>query len=562
MAELNVSKKTIAEFFGSMDNKRFIIPDYQRPYKWEIENCETLWNDLEFFFHNEGSKKESTYFLGTIVSYGNENGNKEIIDGQQRITSLMLLLRAFYKKLESMPQDDEVNGLKKQIGKCLWDIDELSENVTDFSTIHILSEVATEENNEIFHHILQTGNADNKNKDNYSTNYLFLKEKCDEYAKNEPLNWKKFCICILKKCIILPIECDTQDTALTIFSTLNDRGLPLSDSDIFKAQLYRKSEDRKEFTETWKELTQICENANITIDDIFRYYMHILRARDGNASKEIGLRRFYTENKSSQLNKVDISEIITLADFWKFIYLGYTGSDTDYQLSQKSKQWINCLWCYPNEYWKYAVSVFFMKYKDCENFTDIFEQMLSKILSYLFAKFIDKPTVNAIKDDIFKACVEFEKSTTHQYQYDMDLNSEIFSQKISEHSSSKMSKALLLLHAYLNENQKSLITDKFHIEHIFPTKWQSTNYNGWDEQDAKTYLNNFGNKIIFENRLNIQAGNGYFGKKKEKYSQSKIEVVKELANYPKDDWLKEDIIEREKRIKDDLINFFKKHQNA
>lgn len=563
MAELNVSKKTIAEFFGAMDNKKFIIPDYQRPYKWEIENCETLWNDLEFFFHNEGSKKESTYFLGTIVSYGNENGNKEIIDGQQRITSLMLLLRAFYKKLEGMPQDDEVNGLKKQIGKCLWDIDELSENVTDFSTIHILSEVATEENNEIFHHILQTGNADNKNKDNYSTNYLFLKEKCDEYAKNEPLNWKKFCICILKKCIILPIECDTQDTALTIFSTLNDRGLPLSDSDIFKAQLYRKSEDRKEFTETWKELTQICEKANITIDDIFRYYMHILRARDGNAGKEIGLRRFYIENKSSQLNKVDISEIITLANFWKFIYQNYKNSDIEYKFSFNSKKWLNCLWYYPNEYWKYAVSVFFMKYKDDDNFESIFEQMLENLLAFSFSRFIDKPTVNAIKDDIFKACVSFEKSANHQYQYDVDLNSKLFSQKISEHSSSRITRALLILHAYLNENQKDLIDDNFEIEHIFPTKWQNTNYNGWKKDDANTYLNNIGNKIVFEKKLNIQAGNGYFGNhKKTEYAKSKIEVVKELANYPKDDWLKEDIIERENQIKSDLIKFFKSNQSS
>ncbi|MFB6348791.1 DUF262 domain-containing protein [Moraxella sp. ZJ142] len=560
MAELNVSKKTIAEFFGSMDNKRFIIPDYQRPYKWEIENCETLWNDLEFFFQNEGNKKESTYFLGTIVSHGNEKGNKEIIDGQQRITSLMLLLRAFYKKLENMPQDDEVNGLKKQIGKCLWDIDELSENVTDFSTIHILSEVVTEENNEIFHHILQTGNADNKSKDAYSTNYLFFKDKCDEYAKNAPLNWKKFCICILKKCIILPIECDTQDTALTIFSTLNDRGLPLSDSDIFKAQLYRKSKDRKEFSETWKELAQICEKANITIDDIFRYYMHILRARDNNSGKEIALRRFYMDDKSAQLNKVDITELITLANFWKFIFLDYTIDDIDYKVSQKSKQWIDCLWHYPNEYWKYAVSVFFMKYKDSDNFTVIFEKMLEKLTAFLFAKFIDKPTVNAIKDDIFKTYVGFEKSSDYHYEYKIELDSEIFAQKISEHSSSRMTKALLLLHAYLNESQEKLILNNFDIEHIFPVKWQNTNYNGWQKDDADAYLNNLGNKIVLEKKLNTQAGNGYFGKKKEKYSQSSIEVVKELANYPKDDWLKDDIFKREQQIKEDLIAFFHKNR--
>lgn len=560
MAELIVNKKSISELFS---NSHFLVPDYQRPYEWDTENCETLWNDIVDFFYNQESDDDN-YFLGTIVYYPNKK-QIELIDGQQRTTSLMLLLRAFYKQLEEMPEDEQVIGLKNQLAPCLWDINKISQKVNDKSKIHITSEVITEQDNLIFREILENGIANPKHKDNYSKNYLFFQEKCCEFAQKNPMDWKELCITIISQCIILPIECDTQDTALTIFSTLNNRGLPLSDADIFKAQLYRKNENtesRKEFTDTWKDFTQICKQANMSIDDIFRYYMHILRARDGNSSKEIGLRKFYMDNKSAQLNKVEISELISLADFWKFIYLGYTGSDTDYQLSQKSKQWINCLWCYPNEYWKYAVSVFFMKYKDCENFTDIFEQMLSKILSYLFAKFIDKPTVNAIKDDIFKACVEFEKSTTHQYQYDMDLNSEIFSQKISEHSSSKMSKALLLLHAYLNENQKSLIADKFHIEHIFPTKWQSTNYNGWDEQDAKTYLNNFGNKIIFENRLNIQAGNGYFGKKKEKYSQSKIEVVKELANYPKDDWLKEDIIEREKRIKDDLINFFKKNQSS
>ena len=40
-------------------------------------------------------------------------------------------------------------------------------------------------------------------------------------------------------------------------------------------------------------------------------------------------------------------------------------------------------------------------------------------------------------------------------------------------------------------------------EHIFPKKWQTTNYNGWDEKDAQAYLDCFGNKIVFEKKLNI-----------------------------------------------------------
>ncbi len=93
-------------------------------------------------------------------------------------------------------------------------------------------------------------------------------------------------------------------------------------------------------------------------------------------------------------------------------------------------------------------------------------------------------------------------------------------------------------------------------------KWQNTNYNGWQKQDANYYLDNLGNKIVFEYKLNRQAGNGYFGNhKKIEYANSKIEVVKELANHPKDDWLKEDIIEREKKIKSDLIAFFNKNKS-
>ncbi|WP_315058734.1 DUF262 domain-containing protein, partial [Chryseobacterium indoltheticum] len=104
MPELHVSKKTIGKLFSEIQNKKFVIPDYQRPYRWNIEKCETLWTDIENFSQGE-AKNGADYFLGTIVSFINEKRDQEIIDGQQRITSFMLLLRAFYKKLEDMTED-------------------------------------------------------------------------------------------------------------------------------------------------------------------------------------------------------------------------------------------------------------------------------------------------------------------------------------------------------------------------------------------------------------------------------------------------------------------------
>ena len=116
-----------------------------------------------------------------------------------------------------------------------------------------------------------------------------------------------------------------------------------------------------------------------------------------------------------------------------------------------------------------------------------------------------------------------------------------------------MTRALLLLYAYLDENQTKLINNNFDIEHIFPKKWQNTNYNGWERDDADLYLDN---KTIFEKRLNIQAGNQYFALKKNKYAESEIATVQSLSKYPKSDWVKEDIEKREKDVINKLITFF------
>lgn len=563
MAELHVSKKSISKLLSEMQNKKFIIPDFQRPYKWDKEKCETLWNDIENFTLTD-AKLGSDYFLGTIVSYTNEDRNQEIIDGQQRITSFFLLLRAFYRKLEVMVEDEDVIGLKNQLAPCIWDINPISQKVSDKSKIHIESLVATEEDNETFHKILETGICSELASDNYSVNYRFFKKQCDEYAETNPLQWKQLCITILQKCIILPIECDTPETALTIFSTLNDRGLPLADSDIFKAQIYRNldtEEKRKDFTDTWKDLTQICKQARASIDDIFRYYSHILRARSGDKTKEVGLRKFYAEDKYKRLKAESlIPEIMDLANFWRFINVGVEPEDeVTYIISVEARKYLHCLFCYPNEFWKYATSVFFIKNKDSDTFDEDFCKMLRKLTAFLLAKFIEAPSVNAIKDDIYSSCISIQNS--NELQLRILVNEELLYQQIDGHASSRLSRALLLLDAYLNINQKDLIPDTFEIEHIFPKKWQETNYNGWNIDSAAMYLDRFGNKIVFEKKLNIWAGNGYFGVKKAKYSLSKIACVLDLNQYDKNDWVKEDIEERENKFKENLLNFFKNQLN-
>lgn len=196
-----------------------------------------------------------------------------------------------------------------------------------------------------------------------------------------------------------------------------------------------------------------------------------------------------------------------------------------------------------------------MKNRESQSFDEDFQMVLKELLSFLFVKFIEKPTVNAIKDDVFNAYISLENN--NKLKFDYSFNEILLKQQIESFSSSRISRALLLLDAYLNPKQENLIESNFDIEHIFPKKWQDTNYNGWEKKDAELYLEKFGNKIIFEKKLNIQAGNGYFGNKKNKYGISKIANVLDLFNYPKNDWTKEDIEQREEEFKTRIITFFR-----
>ena len=556
VTSLRANKKSISTLLKEVKGHKFIIPDYQRPYKWEEDKCDILWNDIV-----ENSTITDEYFFGTIVTYKNSEGNYEIIDGQQRVTSFYLLLRAFYKKLEkSDPSSKNVIGLKNQVAPCIWETDDISQEVTDFSLIHIESKVAIESENEVFHNILKTGECEEESEDNYSINYRFFKKQCDNYAKENPTEWEKLCVFILNKCIILPIECDLEDTALTIFNTLNDRGLPLSDSDIFKAKLYRNKknkEEQNEFTETWRELTDICKQANLEIDDIFRYYMHVIRSREDNNKREVGLRRFYAEKNYAYLKNSElINEIMLLANFWMYINTRENPDETEgYKISFEAKKWIHCLQWYPNDYWKYPVSIFFLKNRKNGDFDTAFCDLLKKEIAYLFSQFIITPTINAIRDGIYNVYISINRS--NKVKFSFDISQTILENRLQEYTSPRITRALLLLYAYLNKDQNSLIPIDFHIEHIFPQKWQNTNYNGWNEKDAKKYLELYGNKVVFEQKLNIQAGNGYFGKKKIKYADSKIAVVKELSILTQNDWVKNDIEERELKFLITITDFLK-----
>ena len=561
---IEVNKQSVEALLGSGKSKPFVIPEYQRPYAWTDEQVETLFEDLwEFTATSGGTEREGSYFLGSVVSYENEDGEQEIIDGQQRITSLFLLLRAIYTKLVATPASErtaEANNFIGKIEPAIWRTNKLTGTV-DYKNILLTSRVVNNDGNEILRSILETGCAGENAKDNYSKNYRYFQALFDKHSTENPLMVYQFIYALLNQAILLPITADTQDTALTIFSTLNDRGLPLSDADIFKAKIYNQlePEDKKAFIERWKDLDEQATDANESIQQLFYYNMFYYRALEQDTKTTTpGVRKYYAANKFERLYKPElIDTLFVILNLWKVVNKGEEIEDEAWSKNMKIKQTLDTLSSYPNEFWKYPVVIYYVCYRNEENFEARFALFLNKLLMELMTKYLMIPTINAVKPDILKLNSAIVASDVPTFEFkNIDLAQlEPYIQNPNRNA------VRMLLKTLAYEQQDELLPAKWEIEHIFPQKWQ-TNYFP-DESDAtiKEKIEHIGNKLPFEKKLNIVAGNGYFGKKKKEYSASKIAITKALGTSDVSDWNMDSIMKRDIRVSDEIIKTLNKWNN-
>lgn len=556
---IEVNKQSVEMLLGSGKSKPFVIPEYQRPYAWTEEQVETLFEDLwEFTTISGGAERESSYFLGSVVSYENENGEQEIIDGQQRITSLFLLLRAIYTKLVATPESErtaEANNFIGKIEPTIWRTDKLTGTV-DFKNILLTSRVVNNEGNEILRAILESGKTDENAKDNYSRNYRYFQKLFDRHSTENPLMIYQFIYAVLNQAILLPITADTQDTALTIFSTLNDRGLPLSDADIFKAKIYNQLEveAKKAFIERWKDLDEQATDANESIQQLFYYNMFYYRALDQDTNTTTpGVRKYYATNKFERLYKKELLDtLFVILNLWKVVNKGEEIEGEAWSKNNKIKQTLDILTSYPNEFWKYPVVIYYVCYRNEENFEIKFALFLNKLLMELMTKYLMMPTINAVKPDILKLNSAIVASNIPIFEF---KTVDVTQLEPYIHNPNRNA-VRMLLKTLAYEHQDDLLPTKWEIEHIFPQKWQTNYFPKESDSTIREKIEHIGNKLPFEKKLNIVAGNGYFSKKKKEYTLSKIAITNTMGTSEVMDWDLDSIMKRDLRISDEMAEIF------
>ena len=578
MSKLNVDQKSIYALLS--DRKAdYIIPDYQRPYAWDEDSCQTLWDDIFSFAipDNDATKFDTNdeYFLGSIVTFENDKKQKEVIDGQQRLTTFMLLLRAFYDRFTKM-QDQGSKDFSERIASCIWKTDEMGK--PDKDHLKIYSVVATDKDKEEFLSILRTGIVTNDQTSRYANNFRFFLKKVDEFINSFPTFAKNLPARILNNCILMPIEAESQDTALRIFSTLNDRGLPLSDSDIFKAQFYQyykqKSEDdRDEFIKDWKKLEETCEKifhpiTGTPMDDLFTRYMYFIRAkRDNNKSSTTeSLRRFYERDKYSVLKQDDTFENLKdLAQFWEDI--------TDQNRERFSEEVLKKLFILnyaPNSMWNYFISVYYLanRTEDGKLDDEDFKMFLDRTIAFIWGYAIMHPGVNALRTPIFAEMlniVNLNEVTFSDFKFDKEQTRSAI--LIYDFKNGRpITKSMLALRMMLNKEQLyPKLSQQFDIEHIYPRKRQE-NEKGLSNNRQIDLL---GNKSLLEKRINIRASDyrfedkikyyqGFDNSRGQRIGGTENLELKNISNVYKKFGEKE-IVERTNLFIDDFMNLLDKN---
>ena len=208
----------------------FGIPRYQRPYSWRKEQVEDLLDDLMTAF---GRDSEEPYFLGSVVLIEDENPRSQVVDGQQRLTTLTMLFCVLRDIATSLRTINELDGVVSEVANTI--------RGTDVEYRLVIREL----DREFFQKNVQTkGGTTNLIKLDQASfsdvqKRMFENVQClhDELLKHSEEFRKELSRYIIQNCYLVVVSATDRGSAHRIFSVMNDRGLDLSPTDILKADV-------------------------------------------------------------------------------------------------------------------------------------------------------------------------------------------------------------------------------------------------------------------------------------------------------------------------------------
>ncbi len=531
------------------DRYTFNIPPYQRPYAWTTEQTGELLDDLLYAIRGvERMDETPPYFLGSIVVVKREgSAAAEVVDGQQRLTTLTMLF-CVLRELAEEKEKDELDVFIRQEGN------------TYKGTEPVFRITLRERDSKFFRKNVQAAGELRNFVERDSTKWPDSQQRIFENAKHL---WQELrnrtreqrdnlAMFITRRCYLVIVSTSDQSSAYRIFSVMNDRGLDLSPTDILKAEIIGAMDDRvrSKYTEVWENIEDDIGRDNFR--DLFTHIRMIfmkVKAR-GELSEEF---------RSGVLNHVKngdfMDEVLTpYADVYKIAI----GMDEKSEANaNKVNQYLQYLGRLDNFDWIPPAMAFFNK-----DPSDIEKHQFVRALERLaYGMFILRLNINkrisryarileAIEgeEDLFVESGPFEFPSGERKEILRILDGPVFSLP-------RVPRPLLLrLDSLLADVGARYDYSTITIEHVLPqnpsmdSEWVTVFP---DEEEREQWTHRLGNLVLLSRRKNSQAQNYDFERKKRDYFQTRVapfaltvEVVSES------NWTPAVLEQRQKRLID------------
>lgn len=523
------SNKTYRQLMGN--GLRYEIPKFQRDYSWEAEHWDDLWQDIRALLADE----DNEHYMGYLVLQTSNNKEFQIIDGQQRLTTLSLLILSTLKCLKELVDSgiEAENNLKRKdslLNSYIGYVDpvtlisnnklKLNRNSDDYYKQHLvlLKELPLRNTNSSEKHIREC----------FNWYYDRIKK---EFNTGESL--AAFIDNIVDKLFFTVIEVTDQLNAFKVFETLNARGVQLSSADLLKNYLFFVVDETKPHISEIEELENIWSKivgklGEQKFEDYLRYYWNSI-------NKSVGKKNLFKNVKGNIKSKEQVFELIRNLNDTADLYLAIQNPEDEFWRDKpdirKSLKELKLFQI------RQINSLFLsaLRNLEVENF-----KKLAKICSVISFRYniIGGLNPNA-QEDVYNTVAlkissnkrfevaDFQTIYVSDLNFENDFSTKEFRNTTRNHKIVKY--ILSKIEVYQHKNEIDPESDLFTIEHILPENADDT-WGNFTFEEINRSVYRMGNLTLLERKLNREAGQKGYVEKIVLFAQSNSELTKTLPD--------------------------------
>ena len=547
----------LAKIFSS--DFDYDIPSFQRPYAWTEEEAGDLFDDLYDFYANEAEDEQ--YFLGSIVLVKEDDKpHAEVIDGQQRLTTLTILFSAMASKM---------SGKKRmQFEKYIIEAGD------DFEGLEAKPRLQIRKRDNAFFKKYIQGMAfddlfaldaeaqDTEAKTNIIKNAKLLMGRIDDKLVTEE-EIIRFGAYLVQRCFLVAVSTPTRQAAFRIFSVMNSRGMSLLATDIIKADIIGAIREswHNEYNNKWEEME--VEVGRSGFNDLFGHIrMIIAKVKAKKALQDEFYSVVFPDTNGKDITEKDAIGFIdnTLSPYseaYRVIknseFISTSGADRVNDILR----WLNRI---DNSDWVPVAMLFYVKHKNDAVLMSKFLRRLERLAAYMRATSWDvthrieryarvlSDVETATADDLGTA---IELTSAEIEEFLGRLNSDMYKMV-----SNKRNYLILRLDSFVSDGAATYDSKILTIEHVLPqTVNDGSQWAEWwpDPEERAQWVHKIGNLLPLAKRTNSQAQNYDFELKKEKYFRGKAGVAAyalttQVLMYP--EWKPEIVKARQEKLID------------